>query len=110
MAVEDLQTSLRCFPHQLRPPPIEAIEDKSAPAPIPLANVRLMEVLPLVTVASMLIELVVRIEELVNTVDELAGLANFKPAVDDKPKQSKATNNPPPEHQGQETMKALHQV
>ncbi|XXG43293.1 hypothetical protein AAC387_Pa01g3361 [Persea americana] len=110
MAVGELQRSLRYFPHQLTPPPIEATEDKRAPAHAPPTHVPFMEVLPLVTAASLLIEIAVRIEGLVDAVDELAGLANFKPAIDDKPKHSKVTNNPPQELQGQETMKVLQQV
>lgn len=48
-------------------------------------TVSLMDVIPLVSFASLLIEIAGRVEGLVEAVEDLAKLADFKPAVDEKP-------------------------
>ncbi|XP_058084519.1 aluminum-activated malate transporter 10-like [Magnolia sinica] len=100
-AVEDLQNALKSLPHQLVMllPPSTENEKKQ---PVPMANIPLMDILPLVTITSLLIEIATRIEGVVDEVDELAGLANFKPTDDQKPKQNQTI--------GQEAMEALQQV
>ncbi|XWS32015.1 hypothetical protein CRYUN_Cryun23aG0124600 [Craigia yunnanensis] len=50
-----------------------------------------MKVLPLVTVVSLLADIAARIG-VVDAVEELASLAEFKPAKDRKPKQDQPTN------------------
>ncbi|XP_058106350.1 aluminum-activated malate transporter 10-like [Magnolia sinica] len=112
-AVEDLQNALRSLPHQLPPPPTSSTEehevDKNRHNSVP-PIVSIMEVMPLITAASLLIEIAARIESVVDAVEKLAGLASFKQAVDDKPdkpKRIEAHNKPTLEEQGQEGMKAL---
>lgn len=48
-------------------------------------TISLMDVIPLVSFASLLIEIAGRVEGLVEAVEDLAKLADFKPAVDEKP-------------------------
>ncbi|XP_010274139.1 PREDICTED: aluminum-activated malate transporter 10-like [Nelumbo nucifera] len=58
----------------------KAVEDvQNALKSIPNYSIPLMEVLPLNTVASLLIKIVARIQLLVDEVDKLANLAGFKP-------------------------------
>ncbi|XP_058085640.1 aluminum-activated malate transporter 10-like [Magnolia sinica] len=82
-AVEDLRNALDSLPHQLPlplpPPSIEAMKEKN-PC-IWTINMPLTEVMPLVVVTSLLIEIAGRIQGVVDAVNELAILANFKPAV-----------------------------
>ncbi|XP_077246391.1 aluminum-activated malate transporter 10-like [Tasmannia lanceolata] len=105
-AIEDLHNALKSLPHQvMQPPPpspIEATEKK---------KLLLLEVMPLVTAASLLIEIASRIEEIVDEVDELAGLVDFRPAMDKKPNQNQPTNKTHPEDQGQQdAMQTLQRI
>ncbi|XP_058085586.1 aluminum-activated malate transporter 10-like [Magnolia sinica] len=87
-AVEDLRSSLKSLPDQvpptLLPPSIEAMEEET-PC-ISTTKVPLTEVMPLVVLTSLLIEIAGRIQGVVDGVNELAALANFKPAVDAEPR------------------------
>ncbi|KAG1360708.1 aluminum-activated malate transporter 10-like [Cocos nucifera] len=75
-------------------------------------SVPLFESLPLVTVASLLIEISARTDRVVDAVEDLASLACFEPADSEKPELSK----PPTSSlssivsQGDDAMKALQQV
>lgn len=77
-AVQDLQENLKslsCF--LIEPKALEAtVENENKEA---ILTVPLVEVLPLVSFASLLIEIAGRIEGLVKAVEELANLAEFKP-------------------------------
>lgn len=108
-AVEDLQEALKSLPQILPPTPREATEEQRPP-PFSTTTLPLMEVLPLATASSLLIEMARRIQGVANEVDELAGLVNFKPAAIDKPKQNQATSKHPSERQGNEAIKALQEV
>ncbi|XP_042479944.1 aluminum-activated malate transporter 10-like [Macadamia integrifolia] len=105
-AVQELQKTLTSLPSLLTPPPSpfpEAPEEeKKEPISTPTI-VPLMEVVPLVTVASLLIEIVTKIEGVVEAVNELQNLADFKPDETEKLK-------PTSDYQDQQTMKALQQV
>ncbi|OVA01485.1 Aluminum-activated malate transporter [Macleaya cordata] len=112
-AVEDLQNVLKSLSTQLsRRPPLTVInealdENETRDNPISTAIlIPLMDVLPLVTLSSLLIEITTRIEKIVDAVDELSSLADFKPANEEKPKQ----NQPNLDQQVQETMKTLQMV
>ncbi|KAM1376743.1 hypothetical protein PS1_038727 [Malus domestica] len=59
--------------------------------------VALMDIIPLVTLASLLIEIVARIEGMVGAVEELAELAEFKAAGDRKANQNQTTNKVVPD-------------
>ncbi|KAL6005646.1 hypothetical protein ACLOJK_006216 [Asimina triloba] len=101
-AVEDLQNALRSLPQQL-PPPATAQVEKSGPISAETV-IQLMEVLPIITAASLLIEVSARIGGVIDEVNELARIADFKPAKDDKPKSNVDKSS---EEQGQEAMKAV---
>lgn len=70
-------------------------------------SVPLFESLPLVTVASLLIEISVRTYRVVDAVEELASLACFEPADGEKPELSKPPASPLSSmvSQGEDAMK-----
>ena len=57
------------------------------PAPANV-SIQLMEALPVITVASLLIEIAKRVEGVVDAVDKLATAASFKDANDEKPEKT----------------------
>ncbi|XVF12906.1 hypothetical protein REPUB_Repub08aG0160300 [Reevesia pubescens] len=88
-AVQELQNDLKSLSHLLNPsliPENKILETACMEATT--ATVPLIEIIPMVTLASILIEIATRIEALVNAVEELAKLAEFG-INDDKSKQSK---------------------
>lgn len=106
-AVCELQSALHSLPSNLTPQMIAAeaeTEDNKL-------KFSVIEALPLITVATLLIDISARIEGVVDTFNALASLASFKPLKDDKPKQNKSSNNPP-SHMSceQETAKTLQDV
>ncbi|KAJ4952270.1 hypothetical protein NE237_029102 [Protea cynaroides] len=112
--VQELQNTLKSLPTLLTIPPSPSPSPSPSPLPEapkeekkePIATptvVPLMEVVPLVTVASLLIDIVARIEGVVEAVNELADMADFK-SEDEKPKQ------PSSDYRDQQTMNALQQV
>ncbi|XP_077243108.1 aluminum activated malate transporter family protein [Tasmannia lanceolata] len=113
-AIEDVQNALKSLPHQvIQPPPPPQIEaaEKEKLQFIPTRSLPLIDVMPLATIVSLLIEIASRIEGIVDEVDELAGLVDFKPAMDEKPKQNQPTIKTHSEEQGQqEDIKALQKV
>ncbi|BFG32048.1 hypothetical protein CerSpe_183220 [Prunus speciosa] len=101
-AVLELQEDLKSLPTLFIPQPLqeaECPENKSTEQDSKKA-VPLMEIIPLVTLASLLIEIVSRIEGMVSAVEELAGLAEFKSVEDRKTNQNQTTNKVVPDHQG----------
>lgn len=97
-AVQDLRNELKSLPILVTPQPLEeARDDKKTEANFTqVASVSLMEIIPLVTLSSLLIEIAARIEGIADAVEELADVAEFKP-VDD-------------EHKEDGTMKILQRV
>lgn len=98
MAVQDLQDALRSLPNQLQ----EAAQVQKASVSSAITTtvktqnvvtMPLMEVLPVITVASLLIEISVRIEGIVDAVDTLADLSGFKPVSDDKPEKASSLDD-----------------
>ena len=96
-SVQDLQNDLKSLPSLLVTQPItpvpealnaqeKKIEQTSTTQP---ASVPLMEIVPLVTLTSLLIEISSRIEGIVDAVEELADLAQFKPVDDEKIKKER---------------------
>uniref|UniRef100_A0A0D9VJE2 Aluminum-activated malate transporter n=1 Tax=Leersia perrieri TaxID=77586 RepID=A0A0D9VJE2_9ORYZ len=77
-AVHELQGDLRALP-----PVLLALE--------PAAEMSLMDAMPLFTVASLLIEISARIEGVVDAVETLASLANFKQVEDGDDKKGQTT-------------------
>ncbi|GMN31379.1 hypothetical protein TIFTF001_003232 [Ficus carica] len=90
-AVQDLRNELKSLPILVTPQPLEEAEntrdDKKTEANFTeVASVSPMEIIPLVTLSFLLIEIAARIEGIVDAVEELADLAQFKP-VDDEHKE-----------------------
>ncbi|MFQ6626421.1 hypothetical protein Gotur_006019 [Gossypium turneri] len=111
-AVQGLQNDLKTIPHLLNPSAIpgnKTLETACLEATTP--TVTLMELVPVVTLASILIEISGRIEALVDAVEELAKLAEFG-INDDKSKHSKMTDKTVSDakQQTEGTMKALQRV
>lgn len=105
-AVEQLHDALRSFPNQLTRAAIEpaaedATEEKKHSISV-ATTLPVMEVLPLITVASLLIEISARIDGVVDAVRTLADLAGFESVEKEKPLS--------PNHQEQEDMKAFQGV
>ena len=87
-AIQELQDALKSLPSHLI-----ASSSSTGAVTIKKDNVPpIMKVLPLVTVVSLLAEIAGRIGGVVDAVEELASLAEFKPAKDRKPKQDQPTN------------------
>ncbi|KAK2650032.1 hypothetical protein Ddye_017521 [Dipteronia dyeriana] len=89
-AVEELRNAMKSIPNHLiitTPSSSEAHPGEANTDPMTkiTATPPFMEILPLATIVSMLIQSAARIEGIVNEVDELAAMAEFKPATDKKP-------------------------
>ncbi|KAI6701960.1 hypothetical protein NL676_011096 [Syzygium grande] len=82
-AVKDLQSCLADLPNLLLPLPSPEVSgtksEKAERSAASLATMPLLDVVPLVTLASLLIEISGRIKGVVDEVDGLAELAEFKP-------------------------------
>lgn len=96
-AVQELQNALKSLPNQLLQ--IGAKGEQTTTVP-------LIDILPLATAIFLLFEIAARIEGIVDAVDELADLAEFKPAIDEQSKQSQSTSDKTDD----DTMKALQKV
>ena len=104
-AVQELQNALKSLPIQLLFPTLSA-NNATAETTIEQFAVPLIKILPLATAMSLLIEIAARIEGIVDEVDELADLAEFKPAEENKSKQGQSAI----ENIDDETMKILQKV
>ncbi|XP_022721831.1 aluminum-activated malate transporter 10-like [Durio zibethinus] len=110
-AVQELQNDLKSLSYLLNPsttPEKKKLETACIEA---TTTVPLMEFIPVVTLASILIEIAVRIEAVVDAVEELAKSAEFRIDDDDKSKQSKIKDKIVSEEEKIEgTTKALQRV
>ncbi|KAJ1403998.1 Aluminum-activated malate transporter [Sesbania bispinosa] len=86
-AAQELQNFLKHYPKGAQTEAAAHGDEVAAKVEIPL-----MEIIQVVTVASLLIEIVVRVEEIVKAVEELSDLAEFQPAMCDKSKQHTEKN------------------
>ncbi|GAV71133.1 ALMT domain-containing protein [Cephalotus follicularis] len=102
-AVQELQKTLKTLPnHHIMRPPLTTQTTDDAPSGGPITEPivpTLIEILPLATLVSLLIENAARIEGIADAVDELAGLAEFQPAIDKKTNQSQQAKNPSADNQ-----------
>ncbi|CAL5331852.1 hypothetical protein CsSME_00013069 [Camellia sinensis var. sinensis] len=99
-AVQELQNDLKALPNWLLLDSLPANNEKEEPNTEQLI-VPLTEILPLATAISLLIEITARIEGIVDVVDKLADLAEFKPEDDKKSEQKKIDD---------QTMKILEKI
>ncbi|KAI3421434.1 uncharacterized protein J3R85_012244 [Psidium guajava] len=114
-AVKDLQSCLADLPNLLLPLPSPEVSgtesEKAERSATSSAPTPLLDVVPLVTLASLLIEIAGRIKGVVDEVEGLAELAKFKPAVHEKLKDGQPTSRIAPQKQNEEgTEKALERV
>ncbi|CAL5382321.1 unnamed protein product [Camellia sinensis] len=103
--VEELQNDLKALPNWLLVDSLPANNENEEPNTEQLI-VPLIEILSLATAISLLIEITARIEGIVDAIDKLADLAEFKPADDKKSEQSQSTT----EKIDDQTMKILEKV
>ncbi|KAK2978661.1 hypothetical protein RJ640_019118 [Escallonia rubra] len=114
--VQELQNNLKSIDFLIQPPLSEAKvpEDSKSEASLTTATTMpLVEVIPLVSFASLLTETVARIDGLVDAVEELEDLAKFKPAADAKPKPNQPNNKmilPDDQQENVQTMATLQRV
>ncbi|PSS23521.1 Aluminum-activated malate transporter like [Actinidia chinensis var. chinensis] len=104
-AVQELQNALKALPNQLISPH-GSVNDAKGDTTSKQFIVPVIEIVPLATTISLLSEIAARIEGIVDAVDDLADLAGFKPATDNKSKQSQCTTDIIDD----ETMKVLQKV
>ncbi|KAL5138992.1 Aluminum-activated malate transporter 10 [Glycine soja] len=77
----------------------------------PKIEIPLMEIIQVVTVASLLIEIVARVEDIVENVEELSDLANFQPEMNVKSKQHTSDSKVSPDQQNDgEPVRTLQMV
>ncbi|XP_059645383.1 aluminum-activated malate transporter 10-like [Cornus florida] len=116
-AVQELQNYLKSLPGILISPPPDSEaktpeNEKGESVLSTTTMIPLLEFIPVVTFASLLIEVVARIGGLVDEVEELGKLAEYKPAADEKPKQNQPNNKIVPNERDDDdkTMKTLQRV
>ncbi|KAK7851393.1 aluminum-activated malate transporter 10 [Quercus suber] len=87
-AVQELQNDLKSLPKLFNPPSMPEADTpenkKIEPISRTMVKMPLMEIVPLLTLASLLIEIATRISGIVDAVEELENLAEFKHASNDK--------------------------
>ncbi|KAK7391838.1 hypothetical protein VNO78_20261 [Psophocarpus tetragonolobus] len=114
-AAQELRSSLNSCPnlvnarsHTTKPTQTETAssDDVAAKVEIPI-----MEIIQVVTVASLLVEMVARVESIVEAVEELSDLANFQPEISVKSKQHTVDNKISPDQQeDEEAVRTLQMV
>lgn len=115
-AVQEFQDHLKSLPTLSIPQSLQEADQNAEnkntePTSTKAESVPLMDVVPLVTLASLLTEIASRIEGVVDAVEKLADLAEFKPMPDDKTEANQPTNKVVPgQHIEEETMKTLQRV
>lgn len=110
--VEGFQNALKSLPCEIALPlstPENSIDTNDETIENP-NQATLLEVLPLGMLATLLIEIVARIEEVVQEVDKLANMADFKIHQEKKLQEFQPDENNQTNTQGQETMKAIELV
>ncbi|KAF3434213.1 hypothetical protein FNV43_RR25316 [Rhamnella rubrinervis] len=115
-AVQEFRNHLKSLPTLFIPQSLHEADQNpenknTEPTSTGVEAVPLMDIVPLVTLASLLTEIASRIEGVVDAVEELADLAKFKPMPDDKTEANQPTNKVvPDQHKEDETMKTLQRV
>lgn len=117
-AVQELKHALISLPNHnisIKNPSPSTVEASGNCNTGPITSIRasssFMEILPLATLASLLIENAAKIEVIVNGVNELAVLAEFKPTTDNKKsKSNQSTKKLTSDNQDPETVKTPQKV
>lgn len=117
-AVQELQTELKSLPELFSPPSnleAEIPENKKMGAAsriVVVVTMPLVETIPLVTQASLLIEIAARINDIVEAVEELSDLSEFSPAGNDKCEKIELNNHFLQDHKqkDKETMKTIQGI
>lgn len=112
-AVQELETHLRTIPASFSMIDSEMNSPENDDVKETVLTVPLAEIIPMVTFASLLTEISSRVEDIVSTVQELAEMAEFKPAAAEKQKQDQhnSTNPELSKHEKDEkTIKTLENV
>lgn len=109
IAVEELQEALKSLSKLPNPPESKNTETAASVA---IETVPLVEVMPAVTFASLMIEISARIKGIVKAVKELAKVAEFKVAVENKCKENQPNNGLVVQglRKDEEAMKVLQRV
>ncbi|KAK6646176.1 hypothetical protein PHAVU_L005901 [Phaseolus vulgaris] len=112
-AAQELRSLLSCYPNLVHNAK-RSTQTETAPSDIPLpakVEISLMQIVQVVTVASLLIEIVARVEGIVEAVEELSDLANFQPEMCVKSKQHSPDSKISPDQQNdEETERTLQMV
>ncbi|KAE8681338.1 Aluminum-activated malate transporter 10 [Hibiscus syriacus] len=109
-AVEELKNDLKSLSQLLDPSTTGENKEYETPFLEATGSVLFMEIIPVVTLASILIEIAVRTEALVGSVEDLAKLANFA-TIDDKFKKCDMKDKiVPDEEKPDGTLEALQRV
>ena len=112
-AVQKLQDSLNSVPNSFIGPRVSTLQapNEANRETIPKTAIpSLMDVFPMASLVYLLIQIAARIEGIADAVDQLAGLAEFKLAMDENSKQKKSTNKSTSDNQDHETMKTSPKV
>lgn len=109
IAVEELQEALKSLSKLPNQPESKNTETAASVA---METVPLVDVMPVVTFASLMIEISARIKGIVKAVKELAKVAEFKVAVENKCKENQPNNGPVVQglRKDEEAMKVLQRV
>ncbi|XP_058189683.1 aluminum-activated malate transporter 10-like [Rhododendron vialii] len=104
-SAQELQNALKSLPNPLLFPPLSE-NDTKGEATTKHSGVTLIDIVPLATAISLLIEIATRIERIADEVDELATLAEFDSVSDEKSQQNQSKTD----RIDDVTMKALQKV
>ncbi|KAK7344099.1 hypothetical protein VNO77_13362 [Canavalia gladiata] len=111
-AAQELRNLLKSYPNMANPPSHNAKGTETEAGEVAAKiEISLMEIIQVVTVASLLTEIVTRVEGIVKAVEELSDLAEFQPPVCVKSKQHSADSNiSSNQHKDEETIRTLQMV
>ncbi|KAL2551042.1 Aluminum-activated malate transporter 10 [Forsythia ovata] len=107
-SIQELQNYMKSLSGLIHEPEAKSFENEKKEAVVLTINdVDVLEIMPLITFASLLIEIAGRVEQVVDAVEELANLAEFKDAAVDKTKQNQLNRSVPCY---EENLKTLEKV
>ncbi|KAJ8440626.1 hypothetical protein Cgig2_031043 [Carnegiea gigantea] len=109
---EDLHDAIKSLPYQivLSPPTVEGSAKRNAEKTEKSNKASVLEVLPLGTLVTLLIETAARVQEIVLAVDNLAKMAKFKTKKQKKSKENPSCESANEHSLDQESMKTFEKV